>query len=247
MNYSKRILLFLLGISTIVIADNHDINVSGTVFVYETNIPLQGANIVFKSAEGVEHGSSSDSNGKFTISDVSSGEYTVLISFIGYEDYKESIIFEKGNSYQVDAFLAIKPILMAKLEILSEVDEPYQDLPGSATVFGMQTIKLINPVGTQEMLEYVPGINGFADDGIGNSRISIGIRGLNPRRSSRVLILEDGVPIQPALYVYPNMYYNPPADRIDRIEVIKGSGSILYGPQTMGGVINYETERFYSN
>ncbi len=243
MNYSKRILLFLLGISTIVIADNHDINVSGTVFVYETNIPLQGANIVFKSTEGVEHGSSSDSNGKFTISDVSSGEYTVLISFIGYEDYKESIIFEKGNSYQVDAFLAIKPILMAKLEILSEVDEPYQDLPGSATVFGMQTIKLINPVGTQEMLEYVPGINGFADDGIGNSRISIGIRGLNPRRSSRVLILEDGVPIQPALYVYPNMYYNPPADRIDRIEVIKGSGSILYGPQTMGGVINYFTKR----
>ena len=91
------------------------------------------------------------------------------------------------------------------------------------------------------MLEYVPGINGFADDGIGNSRISIGIRGLNPRRSSRVLILEDGVPIQPALYVYPNMYYNPPADRIDQIEVIKGSGTILYGPQTMGGIINYFT------
>tara|TARA_Y100001970_G_C14237405_1_gene862693 strand:- start:1657 stop:3783 length:2127 start_codon:yes stop_codon:yes gene_type:complete len=89
----------------------------------------------------------------------------------------------------------------------------------------------------------VPGINGFADDGIGNSRISISIRGLNPRRSSRVLILEDGVPIQPALYVYPNMYYNPPADRIDQIEVIKGSGSILYGPQTMGGVINYFTKR----
>ena len=93
------------------------------------------------------------------------------------------------------------------------------------------------------MLEYVPGINGFSDDGIGNSRISIGIRGLNPRRSSRVLILEDGVPIQPALYVYPNMYYNPPADRIDQIEIIKGSGTILYGPQTMGGVINYFTKR----
>ena len=58
-----------------------------------------------------------------------------------------------------------------------------------------------------------------------------------------MLILEDGIPIQPALYVYPNMYYNPPSDRIDRIEVIKGSGTILYGPQTMGGVINYFTRR----
>ena len=132
---------------------------------------------------------------------------------------------------------------MTKLEIISEVDAPYDALPGAATVMGMEKLKLINPIGTQEMLEYVPGISGFADDGIGNSRISIGIRGLNPRRSSRVLILEDGIPIQPALYVYPNMYYNPPSDRIDRIEVIKGSGTILYGPQTMGGVINYFTRR----
>ncbi|MEM9023137.1 MAG: TonB-dependent receptor, partial [Bacteroidota bacterium] len=92
-------------------------------------------------------------------------------------------------------------------------------------------------------LEYVPGITGFADDGMGNSRISIGIRGLNPRRSSRTLVLEDGIPIQPALYVYSNMYYNPPAERISEIEVIKGSSSIAYGPQTMGGVINYITNR----
>ena len=132
---------------------------------------------------------------------------------------------------------------MTKLEIISDADVPYENLPGAATVMDMKTLKLVNPIGTQEMLEYVPGVNGFADDGIGNSRISIGIRGLNPRRSSRVLILEDGVPIQPALYVYPNMYYNPPADRIDQIEVIKGSGTILYGPQTMGGVINYFTRR----
>ena len=39
------------------------------------------------------------------------------------------------------------------------------------------------------------------------------------------------------------MYYNPPAERIDQVEVIKGSGSILHGPQTMGGVINYFTKR----
>ena len=120
---------------------------------------------------------------------------------------------------------------------------PYQKLPGAATVMDMQTIKLVNPIGTQEMLEHIPGITGYADDGIGNSRISIGVRGLNPRRSSRVLILEDGVPIQPALYVYPNMYYNPPVERIDRLEVIKGSGAINFGPQTMGGVINYFTRR----
>ena len=102
---------------------------------------------------------------------------------------------------------------------------------------------MIHPIGTQELLEFIPGINGYADDGFGNSRLSIGIRGLNPRRSARVLILEDGVPIQPAVYIYPNAYYNPPSDRIDAVEVIKGSAALRFGPQTMGGVINYTTRK----
>ena len=237
----KKVILFLFCIG--MYADDHDINVYGTVFRDGNNVPLQGANVLFMNSSGAEYGAATDGSGKFSIGNVPEGNYTLTISFIGYEDYKKSVIIEKGKNYKVDAVLSIEPILMAKLEIISETDEPYQKLPGAATVMGMQTLKLINPIGTQEMLEHIPGVNGFADDGIGNSRISIGIRGLNPRRSSRVLILEDGIPIQPALYVYPNMYYNPPADRIDQIEVIKGSGAILYGPQTMGGVINYFTRR----
>ena len=223
--------------------DDHETMVSGTVYRNEKNIPLQGANVVFRSESGQQYGASTDINGMFNISEISPGNYDIKISFIGFEDYSKNIIIETGKVYKVDAILSIEPILMAKLEIISEVETPYDKMPGAATVMDMQTLKLVNPIGTQEMLEYVPGINAFADDGIGNSRISIGVRGLNPRRSSRVLILEDGVPIQPALYVYPNMYYNPPSDRIDQIEVIKGSGTILYGPQTMGGVINYFTKR----
>ena len=228
---------------TFLSGDNHETVVSGTVYRNEKNIPLQGANVVFRSESGQQYGASTDINGMFNISEISPGNYDIKISFIGFEDYSKNIIIETGKVYKVDAILSIEPILMAKLEIISEVETPYDKMPGAATVMDMQTLKLVNPIGTQEMLEYVPGINAFADDGIGNSRISIGVRGLNPRRSSRVLILEDGVPIQPALYVYPNMYYNPPADRIDQIEVIKGSGTILYGPQTMGGVINYFTKR----
>ena len=227
---------------TVIFGDDYDINVNGTVYRDGADIPLQGANVIFVNSSGDEFGASTDVNGEYS-SSVPSGSYAVTISFIGYDDYQKSVLIESGKRYKIDAVLSIEPILMAKLEIISEVDAPYQDIPGAATVMDMQTLKLVNPIGTQEMLEYVPGINGFSDDGIGNSRISIGIRGLNPRRSSRVLILEDGIPIQPALYVYPNMYYNPPADRIDQIEVIKGSGTILYGPQTMGGVINYFTRR----
>ena len=175
----KRIFLYAFIFST-ALGDDHDFNVSGTVYRDGTKIPLQGANVLFINETGGEFGASTDENGGYAISSVPSGDYTVTISFIGYDDYRKSILIESGKKYQIDAILSIEPILMANLEIISEIDAPYQDLPGAATVMDMQTLKLVNPIGTQEMLEYVPGINGFADDGIGNSRISIGIRGLNP-------------------------------------------------------------------
>jgi len=51
------------------------------------------------------------------------------------------------------------------------------------------------------------------------------------------------MPIQPAPYVFSPLYYNPPIERIEEIEVIKGSSTIRHGPQTMAGVINYVTSR----
>ena len=216
--------------------------VSGAVSGGKNGDSLAGANITIKN-QNEEYGVSTDRNGFFTIGPVPKGDYSFIVSHIGFEDHQQKIDIGLKKTFKINIRLDVQPILMAKLEILSDAESQYQNLPGAATVLSKQALKLISPIGTQEMLEYVPGVNGFSDDGIGNSRISIGIRGLNPRRSSRVLILEDGVPIQPALYVYPNMYYNPPAERLDEIEVIKGSASINYGPQTMGGVINYYTKR----
>ena len=236
-------LIIFLGLSVVLADEDGQNTVEGTVSSKDKGLPLQGANVELLGKGNQQYGATTDDNGSFVIDGVGDGNYKISISFIGFEDFKDDVAIESGKSYKIDAELMIQPIVMTRLEIISDASAPYQKLPGAATVMDMQTIKLINPIGTQEMLEYIPGVNGYADDGIGNSRISIGIRGLNPRRSSRVLILEDGVPIQPALYVYPNMYYNPPAERIDRLEVIKGSGAITYGPQTMGGVINYFTRR----
>ena len=238
----KFILSFCISF-TILIGSTIEISVSGTVLRESNNVPLEGANVVFVFESGEEFGASTDVSGKFNLNNLPSGKYNVTISFIGFQDYKENIILDDNKTYTINASLNIQPIIMAKLEIISDSNLPYDELPGASTVLDIKTIRTIDPVGTQEMLELIPGINGYADDGFSNSRLSIGIRGLNPRRSSRVLILEDGIPIQPALYVYPNMYYNPPSERIDRVEVIKGSGAIKFGPQTMGGVINYYTRR----
>jgi Fe(3+) dicitrate transport protein len=90
------------------------------------------------------------------------------------------------------------------------------------------------------MFKKVTGINVVDEEGAG-LRANIGMRGLDPDRSRNVLMMEDGVPIALAPYGEPEMYYTPAIDRMKSIEVLKGSGSILYGPQTIGGVINYIT------
>ena len=239
----KTLASILLLLSFPFADDDGQNRVNGSVINKSKGMPLQGANVQLEGDNNQKYGATTDIEGKFNIDDIEDGKYKISISFIGFDDYRGNVSIVSGKTYKVDAVLEIQPIVMSRLEIISDASAPYKKLPGAATVMDMQTIKLLNPLGTQEMLEQIPGVNGYADDGIGNSRISIGIRGLNPRRSSRVLILEDGVPIQPALYVYPNMYYNPPAERVDRLEVIKGSGAINFGPQTMGGVINYFTRR----
>ena len=244
MGLKKILFLFVLTAFVSSISANEiETSIGGSVVRQGNNIPLNGANVVISNKSGFTKGTATDQDGSFFFANIPSGSYTVSISFIGFQNYESDLIIEENRSYTINAVLEIQPILMAKLEIISDANATYKDFPGTATVLGIKSINSIDPIGTQEVLELVPGINGYADDGIGNSRLSIGIRGLNPRRSSRILILEDGIPIQPALYVYPNMYYNPPAERIDRLEVIKGSGAIKYGPQTMGGVINYYTKR----
>ena len=74
-------------------------------------------------------------------------------------------------------------------------------------------------------------------------RPNIGIRGLNPARSTKVLLLEDGIPLTYAPYGDNTTYYHPPIDRFERLEVLKGGAQIAYGAQTVGGAINYLTPR----
>ncbi|MFY8064290.1 MAG: TonB-dependent receptor family protein, partial [Usitatibacteraceae bacterium] len=92
-----------------------------------------------------------------------------------------------------------------------------------------------------ETIREIPGLHVVGED-VAGTHLNIGLRGLNSRRSSRTLLLEDGAPtIFFAPYGDPSAHYSTPLDRVDRIEVLKGSGQILYGPQTMGGMINFVT------
>lgn len=70
--------------------------------------------------------------------------------------------------------------------------------------------------------------------------LSIGYRGLAPGRAQFMQVLKDGLPIHADLLGYPEAYYTPPLDTVDRMEFIRGGASLMYGPQP-GGALNYVT------
>ncbi|MBA2722148.1 MAG: TonB-dependent receptor [Methylibium sp.] len=113
-------------------------------------------------------------------------------------------------------------------------------VPGSSAVVTHQELEAENPYSIREALQGVPGLHVVGEDAFGLN-LNIGIRGLDPRRTSRTLLLEDGMPIHLAPYGDPTAHYHTPLERLQRIEIIKGSGQIVHGPQTVGGVINFVT------
>lgn len=73
-------------------------------------------------------------------------------------------------------------------------------------------------------------------------QVSIGYRGLDPNRSQYTQVLKDGIPIHADQFGYPEAYYTPPLDTVDRIEFVRGGAALMFGPQP-GGALNYITHR----
>lgn len=126
---------------------------------------------------------------------------------------------------------------MPQIEILTQRDRILSKVPGSVAVIDFKSIRKIAPIHGNELFRKIPGLNVVDEEGAG-LRINIGVRGLDPDRSRNVLVLEDGIPVALNPYGEPELYFTPPIDKMTTVEVLKGSGQILFGPQTTGGVVN---------
>jgi Fe(3+) dicitrate transport protein len=132
--------------------------------------------------------------------------------------------------------IAVKGILPDNLEAV----------PGSFSIVDEKELEERQPFSMQEALRTVPGVNIVGENSFGLG-VNIGLRGMDPRRTSRTLLLEDGMPLFLAPYGDPSAHYTTPMERLQRIEVVKGSGQVLYGPQTVGGMINFVTKPVPTN
>ena len=162
--------------------------------------------------------------------------FTILIGFA----ISANAFGQKTNSEKPLKLSDSIPIEMPQVIIIGTRDGMINKVPGSASILNTKEIKLFAPTTLNEVLRKVTGVNVVDEEGAG-LRVNIGIRGLEPDRSRNVLMLEDGVPVALGPYGEPEMYFTPSIDKMAGIEILKGSGQILYGPQTIGGVVNFFT------
>ncbi|MCH7315359.1 TonB-dependent siderophore receptor [Acinetobacter sp. ANC 3882] len=117
---------------------------------------------------------------------------------------------------------------------------------GARTVVDQQALESRGITSVKEALRTVPGVQASENSGTSGSdaSLSIGVRGLASRFSPRSQLMIDGVPLAVAPYGQPQLSLAPTTlGNMESIDVVRGAGSVRFGPQNVGGIINFNTRR----
>ncbi len=147
---------------------------------------------------------------------------------------------EAGNTLQAVTVKAVGDWLG------SAEERNVQSHPGARSVIRRSEAQQEGLTTVREALNRIPGVNAPENNGTGSHdmALNIGIRGLNPRLASRSTLLMDGIPVPYAPYGQPQMSFGPVSlGLMDAVDVVRGGGAVRYGPQNVGGIINFVTRR----
>jgi Fe(3+) dicitrate transport protein len=142
----------------------------------------------------------------------------------------------KATASEKNPTLDYNKTVMERVMVIGS-PERAQDITGSAQYVDKETLDRYNYTDINRVLRQVPGVNIQEEEGYGN-RPNIGLRGGRSERSADITLMEDGVLIAPAPYASPSAYYFPRVNRMEAVEVRKGSSSIKFGPRTTSGAVN---------
>ena len=213
-------------------------NLGGKVFNGITKNRLAGVNI--KLDGPVSYTISSDDGGEFILHELLPGKYSLKASRVGYETY--TVVFEFQVGQFLDFQIPIKEDLrsLPEIEVISASRRNTSNLklPFASSILSKPSQSENIPRSTPESLSIIPGVFVQKTNHGGGSPF---IRGLT---GNQTLLLVDGIRVNNSTFRYgPNQYLNTiDPFSIDKIEVLRGSGSVQYGSDAMGGVIQVFTK-----
>ncbi len=115
--------------------------------------------------------------------------------------------------------------------------------PGARTVVDGKSLTASGARSLEDALRQAPGVTVVDESGTGILP-NIGVRGLNPLRSEQVLLMQDGIPMTLAPYGQTGASLFPlTLQAVEAIDVARGGVAVHYGPNNVGGVINFITRR----
>lgn len=209
--------------------------IKGSVTEADGKTPIQGAHI---QIEGSSKITASNALGAFEMQYNKAGNVRLICSAIGYLPTKESRKMELGDTLTLHLTMNSSSARLKEAMILADRLAHDNQVPGSGIYLSQAELAKLAPTDPNRALRNIPGISIQEEDGFG-LRPNIGLRGSGVERSSRITIMEDGILMAPAPYSAPAAYFFPNTMRMQGIEVLKGSGQLLYGPFTTGGAINF--------
>jgi Outer membrane receptor for Fe3+-dicitrate len=134
------------------------------------------------------------------------------------------------------------PHILDPLEVTGLLPDQLALTPGAGSVLLAEELDRLRPANLHQATTFVPGLRAIDDDAAGR-RIGIGLRAAPARRSRKVLLLEDNVPVNGATYIDPSTHHTPPLDRLERVEVLRGAGHLRHAPLNNHGVVNFRNVR----
>ncbi len=211
-------------------------SVQGSVADSENQSPLPGANIVL---HGTVLGATSDASGRFVLRSIPAGRYTLSVSIVGYRRRTVPVQLTAGENVSLPAIL-LEPAAVETAPVTvtaSRREQSLEEAPASVSIVDERALEFRNTVTIDDALRYVPGVN------VTRGQVNVrGSTGFSYGVGSRVLLLLDGLPFLTG-DTGEIIWESLPAAAVDRLEVVKGAGSALYGSSALGGVINVITKR----
>ena len=215
-------------------------SIRGKVVDKATGEPLPAANVVVK---GTTMGGSTDINGEYEIKNLAPGTYTIIVRLVGHEMQEiAGLVVTAGVTVARDVSLVDASLLLGDVTVYgaSKRAERITEAPAAISTIAPRDIQLNAAHGQlPRLLEVEPGVD-VVQSGIQD--FNINTRGFNSSLNRRLLVLMDGRDLAIAFLGSQEWNGLPvPLEDIGRLELVRGPGSALYGPNAFNGVINITT------
>ncbi len=193
-------------------------------------------------------GASSAFDGSYEIKNIPFGSHRLYISFVGYQRIDTVVSIRKDkmrlNFTLIEISTEMEPVNVNGDSKQTTVYNRLKSIEGVAIyaakkneVIEMKNITAnTSSNNARQVFSRVPGVNVWESDAAG-LQLGVGARGLSPDRTANFNTRQNGYDMAADALGYPESYYAPPMQAIDRIEIVRGAASLQYGTQ-FGGMIN---------